>query len=207
MDEGFSFAYGKIKAHGLSLESIFGISIKFMTTKNFSLATAAVVLILGCTSIPANSQKTSQAETISTPASSTSVPSAPVASTPVETNTKAGVKSRSGSFISAEHTTNGKAKVVQENGTYFIELDEGFMTSENGPDLFVILHRSPNILNISKPPDYAIAENDYALIAPLKSFNGKQRYEIPKNIQPDSFKSIAIWCRKFNATFGFAPLS
>ncbi|GBO52597.1 hypothetical protein APA_266 [Pseudanabaena sp. lw0831] len=168
-----------------------------MIAKNLSLATAAVVLILGCASIPTNSQKTSQAEAISTPA----------ASAPLETNTKANTKSRSGSFISAEHTTNGKASIVQENGTYFIELNEGFKTSENGPDLFVVLHRSPNILNISKPPDFAIAEGDYALIAPLKSFNGKQRYEIPKNVQPDSYKSVAIWCRKFNATFGFAPLS
>ncbi|WP_258040608.1 DM13 domain-containing protein [Pseudanabaena sp. BC1403] len=157
----------------------------------------AVFLILGCASIPTNSPKTSQAEAVSTP----------VASAPLETNTKANTKSRSGSFISAEHTTNGKAKIVQENGTYFIELDEAFKTSENGPDLFVILHRSPNILNISKPPDFAIAENDYALIAPLKSFNGKQRYEIPNNVQPDRFKSVAIWCRKFNATFGFAPLT
>ncbi len=163
-----------------------------MTTKNLNLAMAAVVLILGCASIPTNSQKTSQAEAVSTP---------------VENHPKAITKSRSGSFISAEHTTNGKASIVRENGTYFIELDAGFKTSENGPDLFVILHRSPNILNISKPPDYAIAESDYALIAPLKSFNGKQRYEIPTNVQPDSFKSVAIWCRKFNATFGFAPLS
>jgi hypothetical protein len=60
---------------------------------------------------------------------------------------------------------------------------------------------------VSKPPDYAIAEGDYALIAPLKSFNGKQRYVIPKDIQIDNYQSIAVWCRKFNATFGFAPLS
>jgi hypothetical protein len=114
---------------------------------------------------------------------------------------------RSGSFISGEHTTNGKASIIQENGTYFIELDQTFKTSENGPDRFVVLHRSPNILNVSKPPDYAIAEGDYALIAPLKSFNGKQRYAIPKDIQIDNYQSIAVWCRKFNATFGFAPLS
>ncbi|MEA5477754.1 DM13 domain-containing protein [Pseudanabaena galeata UHCC 0370] len=122
-------------------------------------------------------------------------------------NVSAPTTSRSGSFISAEHPTKGKARIAQENGNYFIELDEGFKTSENGPDLFVILHRSPNILNISKPPAYAIAEADYTVIAPLKSFNGKQRYEIPKDIQIDKYQSIAVWCRMFNATFGFAPLS
>ena len=168
-----------------------------MIAKKFSLAISALVLILGSASIPTNSQNISQAEAISIL----------IASNPLETNTKANTKSRSGSFVSAEHTTNGKASIILENGTYFIELDQTFKTSENGPDLFVVLHRSSNILNISKPPDFAIAEGDYALIAPLKSFNGKQRYKIPKNIQPDSFKSVAIWCRKFNATFGFAPLS
>lgn len=168
-----------------------------MFTKNLSLATAAVILVLGCASIPTNAPKTSQAEASSTP----------IASASKETNTKANTKLRSGSFISGEHTTNGKASIIQENGNYFIELDQTFKTSENGPDLFVVLHRSPNILNVSKPPDYAIAEGDYALIAPLKSFNGKQRYAIPKDIQIDNYQSIAVWCRKFNATFGFAPLS
>jgi hypothetical protein len=167
-----------------------------MITKNLSLATVAV-LILGCVSILTNSPKTSQAETIPTI----------VASAPTETNLKTSPKSRFGSFIDGEHTTKGKASIVLENGTYFIELDQTFQTSENGPDLFVILHRSQNIQNISKPPAYAIAEGDYALIAPLKSFNGKQRYKIPQNIQPDQYKSVAIWCRKFNATFGFASLS
>lgn len=168
-----------------------------MITKNLSLATAAVILVLGCASIPNNTPKTSQAE----------ASSAPITAASTEPNTKANTKLRSGSFISGEHTTNGKASIIQENGTYFIELDQTFKTSENGPDLFVILHRSPNILNVSKPPDYAIAEGDYALIAPLKSFNGKQRYAIPKDIQIDNYQSIAVWCRKFNATFGFAPLS
>ena len=99
------------------------------------------------------------------------------------------------------------ASIVQENGTYFIELDQTFKTSSSGPDLFVILHRSPDILKITKPPAFGIAEGDFVTIAPLKSFNGKQRYEIPKNIQPDSFKSVLVWCRQYNATFGFAPLS
>ena len=71
----------------------------------------------------------------------------------------------------------------------------------------MILHRSPDILKISKPPDYGIAEGEYALIAPLKSTNGKQRYEIPRYLQTDKYQSIAVWCRKYNATFGFAPLS
>ena len=140
------------------------------------------------------------------------VPAKSIQNTPTEsvvTATKAETKSqqRSGSFISGEHTTTGVANIVQENGTYFIELDQTFKTSSSGPDLFVILHRSPDILKITKPPDYGIAEGYFVTIAPLKSFNGRQRYEIPQNIQPDNYKSVLIWCRQYNATFGFAPLS
>lgn len=179
-----------------------------MIFKSLSLATGAVILILGCTSIPSTNPRTSLANAIST-ATITEVKPAP--SKPqmdsVAVNKKVEAKSRFGSFISGEHQTIGLASIVQENGTYFIELDQTFKTSEKGPDLFVILHRSPDILKISKAPDYGIAEGDYVAIAPLKSFNGKQRYEIPKNIQPDNYKSVAIWCRQYNATFGFAPLS
>jgi len=140
------------------------------------------------------------------------VPAKNIQNTPTEsvvTATKAETKpqKRSGNFISGEHTTTGIANIVQENGTYFIEFDQTFKTSSSGPDLFVILHRSPDILKITKPPDFGIAEGDFVTIAPLQSFNGKQRYEIPKNIQPDSYKSVLVWCRQYNATFGFAPLS
>lgn len=125
----------------------------------------------------------------------------------VEANIKANTKSRSGRFVSGEHPTEGKATIFQENGVYFIELDQGFKTSTSGPDLFVILHRSPDILQISNPPDYAIAQGDYQIIAPLKSFSGKQRYAIPNNIRSDNYQSVAIWCRQYNATFGFVNLS
>ncbi|PZO39456.1 MAG: electron transfer flavoprotein [Pseudanabaena frigida] len=164
--------------------------------------------MLGCTAVPSTNPKTSQADAVTTIAN-TEVKSVLRTSQtlPVATNPKADTKSRIGSFISGEHATSGKAKIVQENGTYFIEFDQTFKTSENGPDLFVILHRSPDILKVSKPPDYRIAEGDYVAIAPLKSFNGKQRYEIPANIQSDGYQSVAVWCRKYNATFGFAPLS
>jgi len=179
-----------------------------MIFKSLSLATGAVILMLGCAAIPSTNSKTSQANAVPTVTSTEtkSAPSKPQMDS-VAVNTKVNNKSRFGSFISGEHQTNGSASIVQENGVYFIELDQTFNTSEKGPDLFVILHRSPDILKISKAPDYGIAEGDYVAIAPLKSFNGKQRYEIPKNIQPDNYKSVAIWCRQYNATFGFAPLS
>jgi hypothetical protein len=162
--------------------------------------------MFGCSEIPAKSNQTPQTESVATSKSESSQSPQPQS---VATSTKSESKSqkRTGNFISGEHTTTGVASIVQENGTYFIELDQTFKTSSSGPDLFVILHRSPDILKITKPPAFGIAEGDFVTISPLKSFDGKQRYEIPKNIQPDSYKSVLIWCRQYNATFGFAPLS
>jgi hypothetical protein len=166
----------------------------------------SIILMIGCSEIPAKSNQNAQPESVATSKSESSQSPQPQS---VATSTKSESKSqkRTGNFISGEHTTTGVASIVQENGTYFIELDQTFKTSSSGPDLFVILHRSPDILKITKPPAFGIAEGDFVTIAPLKSFDGKQRYEVPKNIQPDSFKSVLVWCRQYNATFGFAPLS
>ena len=166
--------------------------------KKFTAIAPILLLAMGCTNTsPVSTQPTSPTARSIT-AESPALPK----TDKVET-----AKIRSGSFISGEHTTSGKTQVIQENGTYFIELDQNFSTSPNGPDLFVILHKSPNILQISKPPDYAIVSGDYVVIAPLKSFNGMQRYMIPNNIQSEQYQSVAVWCRQYNATFGFAPLS
>lgn len=112
---------------------------------------------------------------------------------------------RSGKFVNGEHPTKGSATVFIENGQWFVELDQEFST-DKGPDLFVILHRHPNVIGSSKPPEYSIKEGDYILIAPLGKVTGQQRYPIPSNIKPTEFQSVAIWCRQFNATFGAASL-
>ena len=104
---------------------------------------------------------------------------------------------RSGSFITTKKTTTGKARIINENGKHYLELDE--FSTGRGPDVKVILHRN-NVVPAN------LKEENYINLAPLQSFNGKQRYAIPSNINVDEFKSVAIWCKKFNITFGFAAL-
>jgi len=65
---------------------------------------------------------------------------------------------------------------------------------------------STDVIGSTVPPAFPIKEGDYVLIAPLKAYSGAQRYVIPTSINPDQFKSAAIWCRRFNATFGAATL-
>lgn len=105
----------------------------------------------------------------------------------------------SGSFKAGEHPTQGTVSIATENGKLYLELDQNFK-SDDGPDLFVILHRS------DAPPVYGIQNKDYVSIARLQKTSGAQRYAVPDNVKLADFKSVAIWCRKFNATFGYAPL-
>ncbi|MEC4814998.1 MAG: DM13 domain-containing protein [Scytonema sp. PMC 1069.18] len=114
---------------------------------------------------------------------------------------------KSGTFVAGEHETKGTVRIVTKNGKSFLELNSDFQTSNSGPDLFVILHKSDNVLNTTKPPSYPIKKGEYAMIAPLQKYNGAQSYAIPENIDLAQYKSTAIWCRQFNATFGTASLS
>ncbi|RCJ42710.1 electron transfer flavoprotein [Nostoc minutum NIES-26] len=104
-----------------------------------------------------------------------------------------------GNFKAREHPTQGKVSVITEKGKRYLEFDQNFKT-DNGPDLFVILHRS------DAPPVNGIQEKDYVNIAPLQKISGTQRYVLPDNVKLAEFKSVAIWCRQFNATFGYAVL-
>ncbi|TAG92255.1 MAG: electron transfer protein with DM13 domain protein [Oscillatoriales cyanobacterium] len=112
---------------------------------------------------------------------------------------------RSGTFVDGEHPTKGTARIVQKGDERILELDRAFQTS-TGPDLVVILHKSPDVIGSTVPPAYPIKKGDYVFIATLKSYSGAQSYVIPASINSEDFASAAIWCRKFNATFGAATL-
>lgn len=111
-----------------------------------------------------------------------------------------------GNFVAGEHPTKGSVQIINQNGKRFLQLDRQFETSTSGPDLVVVLHRSANVLGETKPPAYALQQGSYVILAPLKQFNGAQTYEIPADVNLDDYKSAAIWCRRFNATFGAASL-
>jgi hypothetical protein len=102
-----------------------------------------------------------------------------------------------GNFVKAEHNTLGEATIVIENGTRYLELSDRFQT-DHGPDLFVLLHQQ------DQPKDYR--DKDYVNLGRLQMLKGKQRYEIPDAVTLEDMRSIVVWCRRFNATFGYAAL-
>ena len=107
---------------------------------------------------------------------------------------------QSNNFVSVgRKTTNGQIRIIEENGQKYLEFDQSFVT-DNGPDLKVILHRNQSVSS-------RIQESDYIEIAPLQNFRGTQRYLIPEGVDLSQYSSVAIWCRQFNVTFGYAALT
>ncbi len=103
----------------------------------------------------------------------------------------------SGNFVASEHPTTGMAKVVTMNGKNYLKFDRAFK-SDAGPDLYVLLHRQGTPKNYKK--------EDYISLGLLKNVTGSQMYEIPADTDLSTFKTAVIWCRQFNATFGYANL-
>jgi hypothetical protein len=119
---------------------------------------------------------------------------------PSMTLTQASSPGQSGTFVAGEKPTTGAARITTENGQRFLVLDSAFSTSDQGPDLHVLLDTS------AKPPQTYKNLSSYVNLGKLQKFNGEQRYPIPAAIDLATFKSIVIWCRMANATFGYATL-
>ena len=109
----------------------------------------------------------------------------------------------SGSFVAAEAPTTGTARIIEENGQKYLEIDSAFGTTEQAPDLQVLLD------TVAQPPaNYQDSElNRYLNLGGLQSVTGEQRYPIPEFVDASQFKSVVIWCRMANATIGYASLA
>lgn len=103
---------------------------------------------------------------------------------------------KTGNFVPGDHPTQGKFSLLSSGDKTFLELDQSFKT-DNGPDLFLLLHQESN------PKSYS--PESFELVSQLKSTSGQQQYEIPNGIDIKKYQSIVIWCKKFNVTFGYAP--
>lgn len=105
----------------------------------------------------------------------------------------------SGKFVTVQKQSTGSAQIITKEGKRYLELSSDFSTGK-GPDVKVVLSRQTSV-------PAAIAEGSYVTLTPLQQFSGKQRYAIPDDLNLDDFASVALWCRQFNVTFGYAPLS
>ena len=107
-----------------------------------------------------------------------------------------------GSFVAGEQPTAGTARIVTEGGHRYLVFDAAFTTSSQGPDLHVLLDTTP-----TPPKSYDSTDSGrYINLGGLQSPTGTQRYPIPDSISLGNYKSVVVWCRMANATFGYAAL-
>ncbi|MBD2518198.1 DM13 domain-containing protein [Nostoc sp. FACHB-973] len=175
-----------------------------MKIRHLLIISLSSLVMVSCVQEVSNKQSNESPAAVSASVPVSSTQTKPLAQSPQSQNSSV---IKSGTFVSGEHTTQGTVRITKKDGKSFLELDQSFKTSEQGPDLVVILHRSNNVINSTKPPSHSLTKGDYIVLAPLKKYSGAQTYSIPENINLADYKSAAIWCRKFNATFGAANLS
>jgi pentapeptide MXKDX repeat protein len=107
-----------------------------------------------------------------------------------------------GKFHGKVHKTEGRATIYQEaDGKLVLRLTK-FKTS-NGPDVHVILVATTDALDDAN----FLKDNTEKLeLGKLKGNEGDQNYEIPAGTDLTKFRAVSIYCERFNANFGTAPL-
>lgn len=104
-----------------------------------------------------------------------------------------------GKFHGKVHKTEGRATVYQEaDGKLELRLS-GFKTS-NGPDVHVVLVAAYDDANSFK------GNTEKVELGKMKGNEGDQNYEIPAGTDLAKFHTVSIYCERFNANFGAAPL-
>lgn len=107
-----------------------------------------------------------------------------------------------GTFHGKVHKTSGRATICQEaDGKLLLRLTD-FKTS-NGPDVHVILIAAKDV---EDDANFLKNSTERVELGTLKGNEGDQNYEIPSDTDLSRFQTVSIYCERFNANFGAAPL-
>ncbi|MFE9696670.1 DM13 domain-containing protein [Streptomyces sp. NPDC006270] len=110
----------------------------------------------------------------------------------------------SGKLISHEHATSGTVRLLRlADGSHVVRL-EGLDTS-NGPDLRVWLTDAP--VKEGRAGWHVFDDGVHESLGKLKGNKGDQNYRLPQHVDPARFTSLAIWCDRFDVSFGAAELT
>ncbi|WP_395577186.1 DM13 domain-containing protein [Streptomyces sp. BK79] len=109
-----------------------------------------------------------------------------------------------GSFISHEHTTTGTVKLIRlPDGSHTVRLES--LDTSNGPDLRVWLTDAP--VKEGEAGWHVFDDGKYVNLGKLKGNKGAQNYAVPAGTDLSGLTSVAIWCDRFDVSFGAATLA
>jgi hypothetical protein len=107
-----------------------------------------------------------------------------------------------GTFHGKVHQTSGRATIYQEPGGNLVLRLTNFKTS-NGPDVHVVLIAAKDA---EDDANFLKSDTSRVELGALKGNEGDQNYAIPKGADLARFQTVSIYCERFNANFGAAPL-
>jgi hypothetical protein len=107
-----------------------------------------------------------------------------------------------GIFHGKVHSTSGRATIYQGSDGKMVLRLTNFKTS-NGPDVHVILVA---VKDADDDANFLKSSTERVELGKLKGNEGDQNYEIPGGTDLAKFQTVSIYCERFNANFGAAPL-
>ncbi len=106
----------------------------------------------------------------------------------------------SGEFHAVAHPGTGEAIVYRiEDGSRVLRLEN--LDIFNGPALYVYAVAAEDAND-----GETVVRADSLNLGPLKGNKGNQTYELPAGFDPEKYRSISIWCKRFSVNFATAPL-
>ncbi|MFD3399202.1 DM13 domain-containing protein [Kribbella sp. NPDC058693] len=108
-----------------------------------------------------------------------------------------------GKLITHEHRTSGTVAVLAlPDGSRVLRIEN--LDTSDGPDLKVWL--SDAEVTPGRDGWHVFDDGAYRSLGSLKGNHGNQNYPIPADVGLDAFRSVTIWCDRFNVSFGAAGL-
>ena len=102
-------------------------------------------------------------------------------------------------FISLDHGTSGSLILLQDpDGRRYARIEN--LDTDQGPDVYVYLSTNA----VDGPEE--VFDDDYVNLGGLQGNLGNQNYEIPAETDLSRYRSLVIWCDRFDSAFGAAPL-
>jgi hypothetical protein len=106
----------------------------------------------------------------------------------------------SGRFHAVAHPGTGDAIVYRlGDGSYVLRLEN--LDIFNGPALYVYAVAAEDANDNETVLNTSVLD-----LGPLKGNKGNQTYELPAGFNPEKYRAISVWCRRFSVNFATAPL-
>jgi hypothetical protein len=108
-----------------------------------------------------------------------------------------------GELISHEHDTTGTVQLIRlADGRYQVVLRD--LSTSDGPDLRVWL--TDQEVRTGRAGWQVFDDGELFELGKLKGNHGTQVYDLPAGVDVTRYRSVSIWCARFNVSFGAAQL-